>query len=92
MQFRFLFERKAPRLLTIECHSYEARIHNKGRFYLQYDLIVYCSMWRTASGWNDRSGHIWGVVVLSLALATAASSLHIQDYSEMEDMYERPQR
>ena len=49
-------------------------------------------MWRTAFGWNDRSGHIWGVVVLSLALATAASSLHIQDYSEMEDMYERPQR
>ena len=51
-----------------------------------------CSMWRTASGWNDRAGHIWGVVVLSLTLATAASSLHIQDYSEMEDMYERPQR
>ena len=49
-------------------------------------------MWRTASGWNDRAGHIWGVVVLSLALATAASSLRIQDYSEMEDMYERPQR
>merc|ERR1712079_81705 len=50
------------------------------------------SMWRTSSGWNDRTGHIWGVVVLSLALASAASSLRIQDYSEMEDMYERPQR